>query len=120
MANTYLSHHGVKGMKWGVRKKKAPAHADYRKAHDKKSVREMSDQELRDRNNRLQAERQYQQMTKKTNKGKQVVMGLIAFAGTLAAAEKAYKTYAKIGTKALDKVCDVVAPSIDIDLSDLV
>jgi chromosome segregation ATPase len=115
MANTYLYHHGIKGMKWGVRKKRAPAHEDYRRAHDKKSVREMSDKELRDRNNRLQAERQYQQMTKKTGRGKKIVQGLIATAGTLAAAETAYKTYAKYANSALDKAVDMIPMNFVIE-----
>lgn len=114
MDNTYLYHHGVKGMKWGVRKKRKPAHEDYRKAHDKKDVREMSDAELRARNNRLQAERQYQQMTKKTSKGKKIVRGLIATAGTIAAAEAAYKTYARLANTGLDKVGDMVVKSINL------
>ena len=114
MENTYLYHHGVKGMRWGVRKKRKPAHDDYRKAHDKKDVREMSDAELRARNNRLQAERQYQQMTQKTGRGKKIVQGLIATAGTIAAAETAYKTYARFVNKGIDTVGDMVVKSIDL------
>ena len=68
-----LYHHGVKGMKWGVRrnkttslaarlksKKQTPedAHEDYKNAHEKKSVSSMSDAELRSRINRLQMEQQ--------------------------------------------------------------
>ncbi len=68
-----LEHHGIPGMKWGVRRtpkqlgheltaKKDNSHEDYRKAHDNKSVKEMSDAELRARLNRLNIEKQYLQM----------------------------------------------------------
>ena len=70
-----LYHHGIKGMKWGVRRNKTTglgsrlktmkkksmpddAHDDYKNAHAKKSVSSMSDAELRSRINRLQMEQQ--------------------------------------------------------------
>lgn len=88
MANNELYHYGVLGMKWGVRKSRGgrvsktgrrgriikerpPAHEDYKKAHSKKSVREMSDAELRSRINRLQMEKQYKELSNVSiNKGK--------------------------------------------------
>lgn len=128
MDNNELYHHGIKGMKWGVRrspsqlghkirvkrKKKPsePIHEDYKKAHSKKSVSSMSDAELRNRNNRLQMERQYAQLTQKKSKGKKIVSGLIATAGTIAAAEGAYKTYKRVGNKILDKVGDYAVRDI--------
>lgn len=44
-----IKHHGVKGMKWGVRK-------------DRKKLSDMSDQELRDYNNRKKLENEYKKL----------------------------------------------------------
>lgn len=125
MADHELYHWGVKGMKWGVRryqnkdgsltpagrKRYAEPHEDYKRAHDKKSVKQMSDRELRERNNRLEMERKYGQFTKKKSRGKAIVDGLIATAGTITAAQAAYKTYAKLGNGVLDKIGDFVLKS---------
>lgn len=131
---TDLYHHGILGMKWGVRryqnkdgtltnagkkrKKLSPEpHDDYKKVHDKKSVKNMSDAELRSRLNRLQMERQYDTMTKKTNVGKKIFKGIIASAGTLAAAETAYKTYKRFGDNAVDKIGDWIMKDLAEGLS---
>lgn len=79
--NEELMHHGVKGMKWGVRRKRSTisstgskgfkkkktkiqeeVHEDYKNAHSKKSVSSMSDAELRARINRIQMEQQYSKL----------------------------------------------------------
>ena len=128
MENTYvlttngeLFHWGVKGMKWGVRryqnkdgsltpkgrKRYAEPHEDYKKAHDKKPISQMSTKELQERNNRLQQEQNYKRLTQKKNIGKTAVQAFIATAGTLAAIQGAANTYKKFGTSALDMLGDI-------------
>lgn len=77
MVNYELCHHGVKGMKWGVKRKLnsvsanrqakmqtklANMHEDFKNAHTKKHVSQLSDAELRARINRLQMEAQYSKL----------------------------------------------------------
>lgn len=87
MNNNELYHHGVKGMKWGVRRKRQSkssknnkfkkkteeVHDDYKRAHSNKSVKSMSDNELRSRINRLQMEQNYSKLKgQKVSKGKKI------------------------------------------------
>ena len=137
MDKNYIQHHGTKGMKWGVRRyqnkdgsltpagrrrqRQEDVHEDYAKAHSKKSVTQMSDSELRARNNRLQMERQYNELTAKKSRGKKVVQGFVTTAATATAVVTAYGQYKKLATtakpaadKALDKIGDMVLKSIDL------
>lgn len=92
-----LYHHGIKGMRWGVRRKTKPTvDPSYKKAHSKKNPKYMSDNELREINNRLNAERQYRDMTKTKSKGKKVVDAFCSTASTVAAVTAAYATYKKV------------------------
>lgn len=85
MNNNELYHHGVKGMKWGVRRKRQSkssknnkfkkkteeVHDDYKRAHSNKSVKSMSDKELRSRINRIRMEQDYSKLKdQKVSKGK--------------------------------------------------
>lgn len=124
MENNSLSHYGIRGMRWGVRryqnsdgtytfigkkrKHQETAHEDYINAHSKKSVKSMSNAELKARNNRLQMEQQYANLTKKTSSGKKAVQMFIKGAGLLSGAMAAYGTYKKVGNQALDSIGDWV------------
>lgn len=122
MSNS-LYHFGIKGMKWGIRRfqnkdgsltlqGKIRYSEDYKRAHSGKNIKEMSDTELRNVNNRLQMERQYSSLTRKTSRGKKIVQTLITTAGTLAAAEGAYKTYKKYGDQAINAIGNLVVSEL--------
>ena len=76
--NDELQDYGVWGMRWGVRRGRKGSgstgirkrnsriedvNEDYRRAHSKKSVKDMSDKELREMINRLQMEQNYQRLS---------------------------------------------------------
>ncbi len=98
MDNNYLIHYGVLGMKWGVRRTPEQlararrrsmtdeSHKDYKKAHTPKSIKSMSDAELRNRLNRLQMERQYSQLSESNvSKGKEYAQKVFKAGTTVAA-----------------------------------
>lgn len=141
MENNSLTHYGILGMKWGVRryqnkdgsytsagkkrKQKDYIHEDYANAHSKKSVRSMSNAELKARNNRLQMEQQYANLTKKTSTGQRAVQKFIKTAGLMSGAVAAYGTYKKLGgqflqteagKKMADHALDLVGDFIMRDL----
>lgn len=111
-----LQHHGIKGQKWGVRRfqnkdgsltsagrkrqkqnNDGPVHEDHSKSHDNKSVKSMSDKELRDRINRLNMERQYAQLTAtEKSMGRKIVTEVLLNVGKELAKEY-LKNYAKKG-----------------------
>lgn len=96
-----LFHHGVKGMKWGVRKGIATNSASALKEasnlagtaskrssltkKQKKQVGRMSDQELRAKINRMQMEQQYANLNpSKVSRGASIAQSILSAAGSVA------------------------------------
>ena len=91
--DTTLRHHGVKGMKWGVRRK--PKRLEKKKkikeniavpGKKTKSLKELSDDELRSRISRLEMEKKYKDLMRsdnqiKVSKGKAFVMDVLEKSG---------------------------------------
>lgn len=98
MVDNTLTHYGILGMKWGVRRTEAQLarargskkevvepHEDYKKAHAKVNVKTMSDKELRERLNRLDMEKRYKQLDgSDTSKGKAFIDKVIKAGTTIA------------------------------------
>lgn len=100
MDQNTLMHYGILGMKWGVRRSKAQlarargskskssseeVSEDYKKAHSSKSIKSMSDAELRNRLNRLQMEQQYTKLNPGTvNRGKDIASKILKAGTTVA------------------------------------
>lgn len=100
-----LYHYGILGMKWGKRKATYTT-SDSKKVKNirKKHIDEMTNQELRDANNRLQLERNYKDLTRKKNLGKTAVKAFIGVAGTMVAIEGAAKTYKRVADFTVEKI----------------
>lgn len=92
-----IEHFGIKGMKWGVRRGR-----DVAKTHgtstSTKSAKDMSDDELRTRINRINMERNYEKLTAPKSAGKDYVKSLLKQAGNEVAKDfvtSAMRTVAK-------------------------
>jgi len=102
-----LYHFGIPGMKWGIRRyqysdgsltpegkkryaksdSKRPVHEDYARAHSGKNVKYMSDNELKNVNNRLNMEKQYRQLSlSEVNQASKAYKTALAIAGGVAVA----------------------------------
>ena len=100
MSSNELAHHGIKGMRWGVRRyqnkdgsltpagekrKSESLPEDYIKSHTRIISKSMSDAELRRRINRLEMERKFTQLsTERINKGKAYVNKSMKALGSVA------------------------------------
>ena len=111
---TYLAHHGIKGQKWGVRRFQNPDGTytsegkerrgqGFRKGNRKsqtlsearkKDINHLTTKELREYNDRLQAEQQFKQLTKKRSATGQI----IKTGATAAATAAVTKIFAKAMT----------------------
>lgn len=107
-----LYHYGVLGMKWGRRRTKAQL-AKARKSREKSSIKDMPDDELRRKINRLQMEQQYKKLSgTDVSRGKQFVKNAVSATTTIAALTTAgvtiYKNADKI--KSLMKAAKLSQP----------
>lgn len=139
MENNYLEHSGVKGQRWHIRRyqykdgtltplgrarlrkldreraklmsksEQSEENAPAKKAPAKKSVKDLSDEELRSRINRLQMEKQLSELTKKpetpeTKKGKSVVLEILSKSGQTAASTISTAALTYLGKQAIKNI----------------
>lgn len=91
MSNNELVHYGVKGMRWGVRKKSSSrsttSASEARNAVRGKRVNEITDKELQAYINRLNMERQFTRLNKgKVDRGHETAKKILAVGATVNAA----------------------------------
>lgn len=132
MTNNELYHYGILGMKWGVRRSEAQLARVGRKARKgnwsedaknaseikTKSVKQMSNAELRKLNERQQLENQYKQLNPSSiKKGAAYVAGATAVMTTALAFYNTSNSTVKTGKSVCNKIIDSVGDFVMSDLN---
>lgn len=101
ISNAELYHYGVLGMKWGKRKGPSIISTIKSKSKPKEDISKLSDNELRQRINRIQMERQYKQLTaKEKSRGAKLVTNIL----TNAAQQTASKYVSQYMSKGVESL----------------
>lgn len=132
MENNILSHHGVKGQRWGIRRyqnkdgtrtalgKRRARSDDARDADNlrKKRVSEMSNAELKRLNERQRLEQEHARLNPGAwKKGLAIVGATAATLGTVAAVYNNGKTVVGLGKKVANGIADVAGNMVMKDLA---
>lgn len=108
-----FSHYGVKGMKWGIRKKRTSTDYDEYKSLKKKKTYEMSNAELRKFNERSRLEGEYKRLNPShIKKGLLVAGGAAGTMGTLINLYNNSNTLIKAGKELSNRIVNGVGDMV--------
>lgn len=96
----FLEHHGIKGMKWGIRRERGPGGTVGGNPVNAKDPRKLSDSDLRAAVNRMQLERQFKELQGNTGNSTRTAKGVDFTKDFLASQGK--KQLRRVADKAVD------------------